>query len=150
MKVALEKRGTRLYPADAIAEEMLHGIPDGPVMADITRPRNPAFHRKAFAMLRYAFDNWEPSVGEYKGQAVEKSFERFRDDITILAGYGRPVVNIRGDVRIEAKSLSYASMDGTEFEAWYNAVINVLLRTVFTGRSEEQLEKEINQFMSFF
>lgn len=151
MKVLLEKRGGRLYPADTTAEEALQGLPDGAVMAEITRPRNPAFHRKAFSMLRFAYDNWEPKqLPDYRGQAVAKSFERFRHDITILAGYGRPVVNMRGDVRIEPESLSYASMSEDTFEAWYSATIDALLRTVFAGQQKAELEQRINEFMRFF
>jgi len=150
MKVALEKRGGRLYPADGVADEALSAIPDGPVMADITRARNQAFHRKAFAMLRMAYDAWDPQAAEFKGQPAAKSFERFRHDLTILAGYGRPVVNIRGEVRIEPESLSYASMDAETFAAWYSATIDALLRTVFAGQDKAALEARVQEFMRFF
>jgi len=31
------------------------------------------FHRKFFALLDVAFDAWEPSPVEYKGQVIEKT-----------------------------------------------------------------------------
>ncbi len=77
------------------------------VRATIKRARNVHFRRKAFALFKLAFDVWEPETNQtYKGEAVSKDFDRFRKDMTILAGFSKAVYNARGEVRLEAESLS--------------------------------------------
>jgi hypothetical protein len=124
-----------LMPADDSAREWMTKVKAGQtVLARVTLPRNPLFHRKVFALMRYAFDYWSDHTPPitWKGREVAPEFERFRKDITILAGYGHPVINIKGEVRYEAKSISYGSMDEEQFEAFYDAVIDTLLKRVFT------------------
>ena len=152
MKITLIKNGGRLFAADADAEEALSKLPNGKELsAEITRMRNPAFHRKAMAMLRYSFQCWEPAtIPAWRGQPVVKDFDRFRREITILAGYGDPVVSLRGEVRIEPRSISFASMDEDEFAKWYSAVIDTLLKVVFVGQDKAEVEKQIEQFMGYW
>jgi hypothetical protein len=100
--------------------------------------RNPRFHRKYFALLTLGYDAWMPCM-EHNGQRVEKNFEQFREDVTILAGFYTQTWNIDGAMTVRAKSISFASMDDAEFEQVYSAVANVLLERVLTnyeGRAE--------------
>lgn len=115
-------------------------------------PRNPRFHRKFFALLDVGFDAWEPNRvrKSYKGRAMEKNREQFREDITILAGFYEQTFDLKGRMVIRAKSISFAKMDDVEFERLYSAVIDVLLREVCTryaGRAE--LEAVADKFMGF-
>ena len=116
-------------------------------------PRNPKFHRKLFALLTVGFDNWEPDRKKfaYCGRPIEKNFERFREQVLILAGHYDQIFSLRGDrMELVAKSISYAAMDDAEFEALYSAVIDVLLREVcmrYSGRAE--LEAVAEQVMRF-
>lgn len=95
-------------------------------------PRNPRFHRRFFALLQVGFDAWEPNRKRksYKGIAMEKNFDQFRKDITILAGYSTQTFDLRGRMILDAKSISFSSMDDIQFEALYQSVITVLLREV--------------------
>jgi len=116
-------------------------------------PRNPKFHRKMFALLSVGFDSWEPDRKRfnYNGRPIEKNFERFREQVLIMAGHYDQVFSLRGDkMELVAKSISYAALDDAEFETLYSAVIDVLLREVCTryeGRGE--LEAVAEQFMRF-
>lgn len=136
-----------LLPADSPTREWFSKLKIGKtVIANVSAPRNPAFHRKFFALLQYAFEYWSEMKGgiEYKGQLVQPDFERFRKDITILAGRYRPVVNIKGEVRVEADSISFARMSQEEFEKLYSQVIQVLLTRVFTDpRWDEKALREV-------
>lgn len=118
-------------------------------------PRNPKFHRKMFALLAVGFDSWEPDRKRfsYNGRAIEKNFERFREQVLILAGHYDQVFSLRGDrMELVAKSISYAAMDDSEFEALYSAVIDVLLREVctrYSGRAElEAVAEQVLRFAS--
>ena len=115
-------------------------------------PRNPLFHRKFFALLNVGFDAWEPGRKHktYRGRPVEKNFEAFREEVTILAGYYEQTFDIHGRMKLKAKSISFANMEDPEFEQLYSAVANVLLQHVLTryaGRDE--LDAVVEQIMGF-
>lgn len=143
-----------LLPADNKTREWFSKLKIGAqIMAQVTQPRNPAFHRKFFALLNYGFEHWaETQKGvEYKGEPVQPDFERFRKDITILAGRYHAVVTIKGQVRMEADSISFSNMDQTAFQALYSQVIQVLLTRVFTSKNwtEERLREVVDQIVEF-
>lgn len=116
------------------------------------RPRNAKFHRKFFALLTVGFEAWEPARKRktYKGRPIAKNFERFRKDIIILAGFYEQTFDLRGRMKLEAKSISFANMEDEEFEQVYSAVADVLLAKVLTtykGRAE--LDAVVEQIMGF-
>ena len=120
-----------LAPVDEDSAALIAKLKIGQgVKAEIKRARNLAFHRKVFSLFKLAFDAWEPQAVEYKGQSVEKDFDRFRKDLTVLAGHHNTVINIRGEVRVEAKSLSFANMPEEEFQTVYKGLLNVVWRMV--------------------
>lgn len=123
--------------------------PNSVLQCEVKCPRNLGFHRKFFALLDVAFEAWECPALEYKGQPIVKNRERFRKDLTILAGFGYPVVNLNGEVRYEAQSISFAKMDGAEFEALYSRVIDVVLAKVLTHYTREELERVVNKILGF-
>ena len=114
MKIYLRKLGaTTLGVQDDAGAEFLAGLKMGEVVScEATKPRNYRFLRKYFALLNLAFDYWEPPEGQYKGQTIEKEFERFRKDVQIMAGYGRPVWNINSEIR-HGKSVDQLRQDET-------------------------------------
>lgn len=74
-------------------------------------------------------------------------FDRFRKDLTILAGFYEQTVRLNGDIRTEAKSLAYANMDPDEFERCYSALINSAIKHVFAGTRDENI---LNRLQNFF
>jgi hypothetical protein len=113
------------------------------------KPRNPKFHRKFFAMLKIGFDAWEPRRKKYKGQSVQKNFERFRKDVTIAAGFYDLVATAAGGVKHEAKSISFAKMSDDEFERVYSAVADVLLQGVLIRYNRAELDRVVDELMKF-
>lgn len=142
-----------LVPGSEATTEAMRGYKTGaPLFVEVKRIRNYKFHRKAFALFKLAFDHWELPGIEYKGQPVEKDFDRFRKDMTILAGFYRPVYNARGEVRLEAESLSFANMSEERFSLVYRAVMGVVWDRVLRHAgyaSEAEVENVVNQLMSF-
>ena len=119
------------------------------VSAEIKRPRNYEFHKKYFTLMQYAFGIWEPECLEYKGQQVGKSFDRFREDITILSGFYTLTENIKGEVRAEAKSISFGKMEDDEFAKLYSKTIDVLLKHVFKNYTREDIDKVVDNLIGF-
>jgi len=115
-------------------------------------PRNQKFHRKFFAMLNFAFDAWEPDRKRktYKGRPVQKNFDRFREDVLILAGFSEQTFDLRGNMKLKAQSISFANMDDAEFENVYSAVVDVILEQVLSSYSgRDELENVVNGVMGF-
>lgn len=131
-------------------KRMLSMQPGELINVDVSFPRNPGFHRKFFALLQVGFDAWEPAFeATIKGEPVGKNFERFRKDVTILAGFYEPAFALDGTLELEAKSISFASMDDAEFEQVYSAVANVLLAKVLRNYTRENLDEHVDRIMGF-
>lgn len=127
-----------------------------PVRVKVTRIRNVDHHRKYFALLNYAFDVWEPNpvIGVAPAclpidMEIEKNFNRFRKDITILSGFYDASYRINGDVRLEAKSISFASMDQDEFEQLYDKTIDVIIKHVLRNYTGDELRAVVEQIQEF-
>lgn len=143
-----------LIPATEEAGDALKKIKVGtPLSVELRRIRNYKFHKKMFALFKLAFEVWEPVTPlEYKGLPVAKDFERFRKDMTILAGFYKPVYNVRGELRLEAESLSFSSMAEDRFEKVFRAVLNVVWNRVLRNagyETESEVERVVDELMRF-
>ena len=116
---------------------------------EVKQKRNGPFHRKFFAMLNVGFDAFEPGIKEHKGMPVQKNFDRFRKDVIAAAGFYDVVVNINGDVRAEAHSISFSKASEEEFEKIYSAVCNVLLLKVLRNYTRDDLDSVVEQIIRF-
>ena len=152
--VLVKTTGGALAPADDGARAFIEKIKAGQgVSATVRKARNVRFHRKMFALFKLAFDAWEPMTPlEYKGLPVSKDFDRFRKDMTILAGFYKAVYNARGEVRLEAESLSFGSMDEERFNLVYRAVLSVIWDRVLRSvgyASKEQVDGVVEELLRF-
>jgi hypothetical protein len=139
-----------LVPADPQASEYIAKLKLGaPVKAEVKRMRNYQFHKKLFALLNFAFENWEPTEPTYKGQVVHKNFDQFRNDVTVLAGFGETTITLKGEVRVVAKSIGFGSMSQDEFDSLYSAVCNVVLAKILKNYDREQLDAVMDRLTGF-
>lgn len=122
------------------------------IRGEFRRQRNYLFLQKWFCLAKFAYEHWEPSGLEgpkWKGVAPEKSFERFRRDLIILAGYYDASYRLDNSVRIEARSISFGSMGQEEFEALYSATVDVVLKHVLKDYTRKDLDKIVDQILGF-
>lgn len=146
MKVA----GGVLAPVDQRGIDYLAKFKLGAgVKVKATRHNNVAFHRKMFALLGLAFDAWEAPALEYKGEAVAKNIDQFREDITILSGFYESAIRLDGSIRFTAKSWSFEKMDDEEKERLYNAIINVVIAKVLTNYTRDDLDAVVEKLLRF-
>ena len=121
----------------------------------VTFPRSLPFHRKFMAMVRFAFDQWEPEKERkrhtYRGMPIEKNFEQFRKDMLILAGYRKATYDRRGRVSIDALSISFDRMEQDDFVKVYAAVYEAIYQNIFVakGYTREDLTGALTEFESF-
>lgn len=118
-------------------------------IAQVRQYNNIGFHRKLFALFKLAFDAWEPGELRYRGEVVRKSFDRFRRDLTIVAGYHDTAIDLRGRVRLEAKSLNFGSMEQGEREALFSSVVDVVLGRILTRYTRADIENVLAQVLEF-
>jgi hypothetical protein len=150
VEIICRKLYDSLIPSDATQLELFEELkPNGEYKVVLTQPRSLPLHRKFFALLDVAFEAWEPEPQFYKGVQIEKNRERFRKDIIIMAGYFVPVVNVKGEVRLEAKSISFSRMDQTEFEALYSRVIDIILQKILMHYTRDDLEEQVQKILGF-
>jgi len=149
--LTLIKTLSGLMPGDKTTQDWYAKIKAGDtVHGKFSKVRNPAFHRKYFALLNIAFDTWEPGEINSKYGRPEKNFDAFRKDLAILSGFYEIVIRLDGSTRIEAKSISFASMNEEEFETLYSNTIDVLLKRVYgKNMTREEIDEAVDKYLSF-
>lgn len=146
----LRKLYQSFVPCDSATVEAMEKLnPNAEIKCEISTPRNLGLHRKFFGLLDIAFDAWEAPELKHKGVAVAKNRERFRKDIAILCGHYETVVNIKGELRLEAKSISFASMSQDDFEVLYSTAIDVILKNVLGNYKKDDLDRVTAEILGF-
>lgn len=137
-------------PASQDDAELIDSVRVGDVIhAKFKRMRNPRFHRKFFALLSVGFDHWEPPAQDYAGLPVQKNREFFRKEAIKAAGYVEPAHDLRGNLLLYAKSISFGSMGEDEFQQLYSDVGNVLLQNVLTNYTADDLDQVVERTLAF-
>lgn len=112
-RVQLVRTADGFKPDSEHDEEELRAVHIGDVVfADVKKARNPAFHRKAFAMMHAAFD----------AQDSFHDFEIFREWLQIAAGIVDPIMG-PDRTYYKVRSLSWAQMEEIEFDKTYNKLL---------------------------
>lgn len=142
-----------LAPADADTAAYLSTLRLGQGLhGEFKRARDLTKHRRMFALFNFAFDMWDAPSIEFKGEPVAKNLDRFRKDVTILAGYYTAVTNLRGEVRLEAKSLAFHNMSQDEFDATYKAVLGVVWERILRAKgfkNEAEVDAAVQELLRF-
>ncbi len=151
MDVVLAKTaGGALVPVDQQGIDYIAKMKIGAgAQVSIKRHNNIKFHRKIFALANFAYDSWESAQREHRGQPIEKHFDQFREDITILAGFYETRVRLNGEIRLIAKSWAFGSMPDEEKDALYSAIINVVLKRILTNYTRADLDDVIEKLLRF-
>ena len=110
----------------------------------ISIPRNYREHKKYFALTKCA---WE-YLNEKQQAFYKNNIEIFRKSLEILVGHCEPMYIISQNSWSEIpKSVSYDSMNGTEFLELYKLVREALFQTFLKNISMDDFE---NSFKNFY
>ena len=142
------KRYGSLQPSSESDFEVINNLPDGcMIKVEISRPRNAQFHRKYFALLDVLYEMFTPPEDADKGAV--KNRKRFREDIACVTGYFDYVVNLKGEVRAQARSISFAKMEQADFEDLYEKTITYGLQKIAAGKSRGFVDDWVAQILDF-
>ena len=138
--------GYALMPAHQSDLDEIKKLPvHQPMRVKVTRIRNVGHHRKWWALVNYAYDLWE-TPDDFLG---EKNLDRFRKDLIILCGLYEKVWRLDGTLRIEPRSISFASMDQDQFDELYSKTIDVVIKYVLRDYSKDDLARVIAEIEEF-
>ena len=92
----------------------------------------------------------EHLAAQREGLEFGRSFEAFRDWLTVEAGYYRLIQTPNGP-RKDPRSISFAAMDGDSFAQYYRAIFNVLWRVILSRSfpNEQAAQNAVDQLLSF-
>lgn len=132
------KRLGSLVPGDTLAEDLMRKISQGEwVRIEVKRPRNIGYHRKLFALLNLVFEN----------QSRFASVDELLDAVKVYIGHCETMVLKDGTTVKRPKSISFASMDQTGFEKFYDQVIDVVAKEIIPGIEKLALKQEVEAFL---
>lgn len=112
------------------------------VLCKISRPRNYEFHKKFFALVRLTYENLPERLHYMLNIWSEE------DLLTCLKldlGLATTVYH-GGKEFIKTGSISFAAMDNSEFENFYQRTIDVILNKYLRGTDKQALLEEIVNF----
>jgi len=152
VKIYCTKNLGNLVPADDMAVAAFAKIKTGSmVQVEVKRIRNEAFFKKWWLLAQFAYDHWEPSSIDVRGQKPEKNFERFRKDLITLSGFYHIDHSLcKETFRVEADSIAWSSMDEDTFDILYNKTIDVILKKILTTYKREDIDNVMDQLLLGF
>lgn len=112
------------------------------VLCSIKRPRNYEFHKKFFALLRLTVTNL-PHLIQQQMQIFTE--EDMLDCLKVELGLYTTVLH-GGKQIIKTGSISFAKMDESEFERFFQRSVDVILRIYLSGTDRQALIEEIDKF----
>jgi len=124
--------GTSCLVADCLdAETWLSKTKLGQgVLIDPRRPRNINHHRKLFALLTIAVENWP----------IEITKEALLGLIKLKTGHADPIKSADGMIYHIPKSINFESMGQDEFNPFYESALNLIALAL--GVDAETLDSE--------
>jgi hypothetical protein len=154
MDIILLRTNIGFIPASEQDAEKIRRVKLGSaVRVKMRHQRNYKLLQKTMLLMQCAYEHFcEYGLTdlEYKGEKVTPSFDRFRKDLTILAGHYTATYNIRGEVRLEANSLSYAECSEEDAVKIYNDVLSAAVKNVYKySTSEHNLKTMVEQLSAF-
>jgi hypothetical protein len=139
-KILLRKGAASLLPADDAAVEALkrfklHELIEVPLPS---RPRNVRHHRKFFALLQLVFEN----------QEAYPTVDALLFALKVALGHADLIADMQtGELHPSPKSISFASMDQAEFDAFYNSAVDLFVTKIIPGMNRADLEREVMEFV---
>jgi hypothetical protein len=138
LDLLLVREGQKLAAADPVSLEGLESINDREIVtATLRRARNPAHHRKLWALLQAVFPHQQQYATTYDLLSALK----------VATGYFETKTTIDGMPFIMPKSISFSAMSQTSFEEFYNRVLDIITTRILPTVNRDELTDQINAIL---
>ncbi len=135
-----------LAPFNEKAREILSKHKANTILtADIRKPRGLKFHNKLHALGKVVMDNVQGFECFSDAHDVLKELQLIGNIKCVSYKYFNEKTQ-EWETRRIAKSMSFAKMDGIEFEELYNGICNLISQIFWPGMTREQIE-QMAEFM---
>ncbi|KKN77932.1 hypothetical protein LCGC14_0354970 [marine sediment metagenome] len=133
-KAVFQKTLGGLRPTDDDGEAIMAGIKIGAlVMVEVIKARNLQHHRLFMALVQKVFENQERyEIKEHMLTALK-----------VALGHCDTIIAKDGNPAYIPKSISFAKMDQTAFNAFYNRAVDIVIRHWLPGVTSEELKNEV-------
>jgi len=119
MKLYLKKTSTGLIPIYEDDKKVFNKIEKNLMcLCDIKQPRNLKHHKKFFAILRLAVDNWPNDDITTTDQLL--------DNLKLNAGFVETFTGLDGEKNVKPKSIQFTKTGQIEFSAFYDKALDIL------------------------
>lgn len=134
--LAIKKLGA-LRPIDDTGQEVLGHLGDGEIIeVEFRKKRNVQHHRKFWALMTIVWNNIDH--GRYP------TVESLVAAIKISTGHREMITLPNGTEVYIPRSISFAKMDQTEFERFYDRMCDVIAEYWLPGVTSQELNTEVS------
>ena len=132
------KDGLILGPSDENSYNVLDKMQNGEIVrCEVSRPRNERHHRLAFKLMKEV----------YKNQNLYSTFETMYDAFKIATGHFDMFIMPSGEKVIRTRSLAWHMMDQTEFQQWWEKLLEFLTQKVIPSLNRKDLEQHVYEML---
>lgn len=138
VKIVCRKVGRSLVPVDDEGHDALAKVKDGrDVKVEFTLSRNLRHHRLAFAIFNF--------MKMHCPNMEKRSTEQIKTMVKLATGFVETYIDVdTGKTVCVPRSIAYESMDQLEFNAFFDAAVNVIVnRWMAPGTTSEEVRREI-------
>ncbi|MCB0446055.1 MAG: DUF1367 family protein [Gelidibacter sp.] len=111
------------------------------IKCKISRPRNIGHHRKFFAFLNLVVENMPESLEDRFSSTSD-----LLDELKMQLGYREMRTSLTGKEYYKPKSISFAKMDQSEFEKFYNDSIDLVCTHILPGVEKQEIIEHLVAF----
>lgn len=131
-----------LQPMDAHGIETVRALPLNTMLkVQVSQPRNPRHHRLFWALASLVHENLPD--GQYP------TVENFVSALKLETGVYTEVMLSTGEVVRVPGSISFASMDQTEFARFFDSCCNHIIASYWPSMTSDTLRREVAQMTGF-
>lgn len=143
MKISVKATPYGLVPAYDSDHDKKMKLKNGEIYScEIRKPRNLKFHRKFFALVRLTVDNLPHNLQDSLHIYTEDDMlTQFKIDLGLVS-----FVQVGGREVLKERSISFAAMDETQFEGFYQRCLTLVLKKYLVGTRRSELLDNIEQY----
>ena len=133
--IIMRRVGSGLFPVGREGVEALERVTlDKDVKVVVKQTRNPAHHRKMFALLSRVQENCSDRY---------PTVEWLLTALKIATGHVDTIITKSGDTVYVPRSIDFANMSQDAFEPFYNKCIEIICRDILPGLNNDDLAREL-------